>query len=345
MRESDTIDFKPLESYRGFLMYISRTYPAITPYLKGIHLTLDSWRPWRDEDAWKLPLSEIKIALALKDTNNMPTNELHDKPPLRVAPRLHDDILALVHLFSDKEPTKRTIQPKKCAEAMYMFGDASGSGFGSSLMIEQEIYYLHGQWSSTFASETSNYRELGNLLHAITEATNKGLLKNSELFVFTDNTTVESAFYKGTSSSKRLFQLVLDLRKLQLHGGFILHLIHVAGQRMIAQGTDGLSRGSTYQGVMAGTPFLKYVSLHQDALSRQGPTLEDWVLSWFSGTSSPLFLSQEDWFTRGQKHSSCIWTPPPAAADVALEQMACSIHKRPKHIHLILIPRLFTSRW
>jgi hypothetical protein len=42
MRESDTIDYKPLESYRGFLIYISRTYPAITPYLKGIHLTLDS---------------------------------------------------------------------------------------------------------------------------------------------------------------------------------------------------------------------------------------------------------------------------------------------------------------
>ncbi len=86
----------------------------------------------------------------------MPTNELHDKPPLRVkvAPRLHDDILALVHLFSDKEPPKRTIRPNKCAEAMYMVGDASGSGFGSSLMIEHEIYYLHGQWSSSFASET-----------------------------------------------------------------------------------------------------------------------------------------------------------------------------------------------
>jgi hypothetical protein len=90
----------------------------------------------------------------------------------------------------------------------------------------------------------------------------QSLLRNSELFVFTDNTTAESAFYKGTSSSKRLFQLVLDLHKLQLHGGFVLHLIHVAGQRIIAQGTDGLSRGSTYQGVMAGTLFLKYVSLH-----------------------------------------------------------------------------------
>jgi hypothetical protein len=45
---------------------------------------------------------------------------------------------------------------------------------------------------------------------------------------------------------------------------------------MMAQGTDGLSRGSTYRGVMAGTPFLEYASL-----DRQGPTLEDWVLSWF----------------------------------------------------------------
>jgi hypothetical protein len=142
VRESDTIDFKPLESYRGFLICISRTYPAITPYLKVIHLTLDSWRPWKDDDAWKLPLSEIKIALALKDTNNIPTNEMHDKPPLKVkvAPRLHDDTQAFVHLFSDEEPPKRTIRPNKCAEAMYMFGDASGSGFGSSLMIEHEIH-------------------------------------------------------------------------------------------------------------------------------------------------------------------------------------------------------------
>ena len=27
-----------LESYRGTLVYISQTYPSLTPYLKGIHL-------------------------------------------------------------------------------------------------------------------------------------------------------------------------------------------------------------------------------------------------------------------------------------------------------------------
>ena len=32
---------KTLESIRGFLVYVSRIYPAMVPYLKGIHLTLD----------------------------------------------------------------------------------------------------------------------------------------------------------------------------------------------------------------------------------------------------------------------------------------------------------------
>jgi hypothetical protein len=31
VKDDDTIDFKTLESYRGFLIYISRTYPSITP--------------------------------------------------------------------------------------------------------------------------------------------------------------------------------------------------------------------------------------------------------------------------------------------------------------------------
>ena len=48
-----SLHFKTLEKSRGFLVYLSRTYPSITPYLKGIHLTLDSWRHNRDQDGWK----------------------------------------------------------------------------------------------------------------------------------------------------------------------------------------------------------------------------------------------------------------------------------------------------
>jgi hypothetical protein len=41
------------ESYRGFLMDVSRTYSDMVPYLKGIHLMIDSWHPHWDEDDWK----------------------------------------------------------------------------------------------------------------------------------------------------------------------------------------------------------------------------------------------------------------------------------------------------
>jgi hypothetical protein len=41
-------------SVRGFLVYVSMTYPSIEPYMKGIHLTADSWRDNRDEEGWRI---------------------------------------------------------------------------------------------------------------------------------------------------------------------------------------------------------------------------------------------------------------------------------------------------
>jgi hypothetical protein len=41
-----------LESIRGSLVYLHRTYPAITPYVKGYHLTIDSWRWNKDSEGW-----------------------------------------------------------------------------------------------------------------------------------------------------------------------------------------------------------------------------------------------------------------------------------------------------
>lgn len=340
------IEFKPLESYRGYLIYIGRTYPAIVPYLKGIHLTLDSWRPWRAEDSWKMSMSEIRMALQHQG-HDFNCFSLSSKPPMRVkmATRLYDDVVALESLFSAASPPQRQVRPSMSCIASYMFGDASGSGFGSSFTIDQSLIYSHGKWNINHSQESSNYRELSNLINAIKEAAERGLLTNAELFVFTDNFASESTFYKGTSSSKKLFELMLSLRRLQMNAGISIHMIHVAGKRMISQGTDGLLRGSTTSGVMSGLPMLTFIPLHLSALERQGPDLRDWILSWFYGVDDPSFLTPNDWFIKGHKHSMCIWSPPPAAADACLEQLAFSVHKRPYHTHLVLIPRLMTARW
>jgi hypothetical protein len=52
-QQAQGLEFKRLERTRGFLVHLQRTYPAITPYLKGLHLTIDSWRPGRDSEGRK----------------------------------------------------------------------------------------------------------------------------------------------------------------------------------------------------------------------------------------------------------------------------------------------------
>jgi hypothetical protein len=62
--------------------------------------------------------------------------------------------------------------------------------------------------------------------------------------MFTDNTTAEAAHFHGTTKhGKLLFDLVLRLRKIEMERNCRIHIIHVAGKRMIWQGSDGLSRG------------------------------------------------------------------------------------------------------
>lgn len=43
-----------LEQIRGFMNYVSRTYRWVVPYIKGLHLTIDSRREVRDSEGWKV---------------------------------------------------------------------------------------------------------------------------------------------------------------------------------------------------------------------------------------------------------------------------------------------------
>jgi hypothetical protein len=47
---SEWVDHKVLERIRDFLVYVARTYTPLTPFLMGLHMTIDGWRPGRDEE-------------------------------------------------------------------------------------------------------------------------------------------------------------------------------------------------------------------------------------------------------------------------------------------------------
>ena len=57
-------------------------------------------------------------------------------------------------------------------------------------------------------------------------------------------------------------------RLVEMEYGMSLHIVHVSGKRMIAQGTDGCSRGSLMEGVMAGENMLSFIDLGCSALDR-----------------------------------------------------------------------------
>ena len=161
--------------------------------------------------------------------------------------------------------------------ALYGFADASGKGFSSMLVVGGLLMYHHGQWATSIEEESSNYRDLFNLVLAINkEAYKMGALNNSELCMFTNNTMAEAAFYKGTSSSQVLFDLVLQLRKVQMDGKISMHMIHISGTWMIEEGTDGLSHGSLAEGVMGGAEILSYAPLHLSAMEWSS-SLKGWV--------------------------------------------------------------------
>jgi hypothetical protein len=42
--------FKPLLSKTGFLLHLALTYGWLGPYMKGLYLTVNSWREGRDDE-------------------------------------------------------------------------------------------------------------------------------------------------------------------------------------------------------------------------------------------------------------------------------------------------------
>ena len=62
----------------------------------------------------------------------------------------------------------------------------------------------------------------------------------AEVFLFTDNSTAEAVYFKGNSSLRKLFELMLRLQKLEMDSILIFHVIHAAGNRMIEEGGHGV---------------------------------------------------------------------------------------------------------
>jgi hypothetical protein len=380
VRAGSHFDHKEMEKQRGFLVYVTRTYPALVPYLKGIYLTLDSWRDGRDDEGWRM---QGELTAHLQVDHVAPCFASSAPTIVLAVPRLEADLEALTTLMASPTPPECIIRSSRVMVALNGFADASGAGFGSTIAGKNGIFFRYSIWGSDLASCSSNYRELFNLTEAASEhishlrfqhfkslvdsisleASSTSLLR-CQFFLFTDNAVAEAAFYKGTSSNRQLFDLVLRLRRLEVDHAFSLHVIHISGRRMQSQGTDSLSRGDLLSGVMHGSPLLDFVPLHL-AASTRSTGLIPWCMSWLLPSQTLVPLQPNQWFSLGHgitgwdsnldgmpmpilvdsSDTVFLWCPPPAAASIALEQLSYSRLKRPHLAHTVICPRVLTSQW
>lgn len=148
---------KRLEQIRGFLQYVTQTYTSLTSYLIGFHMTIDSWRPGRNQEGWRIPQSlwqEMK-----KEDEEWSREEVaNDDVPtyVKAVPRFQADISALRRLMAADHPPLKRVRCKKTGQVYYGFGDASGSGFGATIQIGDNIHFEYGQWCSEVTESRSS---------------------------------------------------------------------------------------------------------------------------------------------------------------------------------------------
>jgi hypothetical protein len=95
-------DRRRMESDRGFLIYVAQACPSLVPYLKGVHLTIDSWRPDRNSQGWKLRRKETEVLRrnGVIDDYDHTASPDHVKP----VPRYAGDLLPMDKLTNSASP-------------------------------------------------------------------------------------------------------------------------------------------------------------------------------------------------------------------------------------------------
>ena len=277
-------------------------------------------------------------------------------------PRLKQDVESLSSMMAMELPPKRLVRGGRILVAKYGFGDASGVGFGASWSTDKGVEYRYGVWGSDNIDKSSNYREMRNLVETVELMEENGDLNGIELFLFTDNSVAEAAMFKGSSSSRLLFELVLRLKKIEVRSSVRIHFIHVAGTRMIKQGADGLSRGNLLEGVMQGRRMVDFIPITTSAIELQG-SLAEWISSWLPSEGKEVeVLTPKGWFLRGHDvvgfEKNCdgfdeavlspgyfVWSPPPAVAEAVVEELRKARHKRQRSTHVFVCQKLMKPSW
>jgi len=344
-RNTGSLSTAELRKIAGLGVNILQVYQDAKCYLKGIFNAIEAFRSDRDPEGWRID-SSIESAAMLEYRHEHALDspsELQGDYPLqtKVTSELLLHCEALQMLFEGDNPLLVPLRPTDKGKLRFYVGDASREGFGGATQYpDGTLISREGLWEAGFAEGGSNLREAQNQVNHLIWEIRAGKHDGCELWAATDNAVWSAVWTKGLSHARHLFDLVLTLKQLARQHEVFIHCFHISGDRMIASGVDGLSRGNYDAGISLGYDVRQFMPLNISAWDVAGNVLGDWCKSWMGKDYVPP-LTPTGWFEEGHQSGVHLWTPPPGAALIALKELARSRHKRPSEVtHVVMIPRL-----
>jgi hypothetical protein len=241
----------------------------------------------------------------------------------------------------------RKSQPSDAKVFSLHFGDGSGTGTGGTGVFydrpdPQDRESWMGTWSIHSRGETSNWKELRTLVEVLRQEPVIGSrFRHHKVFYFTDNMVTYDVVRKGTSRSPRLQALVRELKRLELAHGCQLEVIHVPGDVLIDEGTDGLSRGVWNTALQVARTFPVAELFEPFPLDR---SLIEWAYGQ-AGVTLPSKLRTitdlADWSKGGMLRQDCCWSLSPTVARQGFTTAALAWAESPlDSSHLFIVPRV-----
>jgi len=138
--------------------------------MKGLPLTIDSWRKGRAEDGFRLSRREKQL-LELPDPlycrrsdEDLEGHSEEESAPntVTVVERYQRDLGCLFVLPLSYKPPKQIYRAKH-QTAFFLIGDASGKGKGNAVVEQYGVDYELGKWNLEWRDKLSNCREAENL--------------------------------------------------------------------------------------------------------------------------------------------------------------------------------------
>jgi len=317
-----------LRKIAGLGVNLMQVYQDAKCYLKGFFNAIEAFRSDRDPQGWQIDAAVDSAAfLEYSQEQGLESPlDLQGDYPLQTKATsellLHAEALQV--LFKGEHPWTVPIRTTDKRKLRYYVGDASREGFGGVTQFPNlSMTSREGLWDASFAEGGSNLREAQNQVNHLLWEITAGKHDGCELWAATDNAVWSAIWTKGMSHARHLFHLVLTLKQVAREHEVYIHCFHISGDRMIASGVDGLSRGNYDSGISLGFDVRQFLPLNVSAWDIAGNVLADWCKSWM-GEDYRSPLSPVGWFEEGHRPGIHLWAPPPVAALIVLKELTRS---------------------